>query len=134
MNGKKVLLAGMVLVLTGACVWGATEASGFTAVPESEAAQIVGGDGYGYYCDLAHPLYPEVWIPCSANGYNNGCAYSNWYFLEIRYGCAEGGSGECYNYEMEGGLYGECEWNPEAGESGECWYISEYVIPVLACG
>ncbi len=133
MNTKRILLAGMVLVLSGACAWGATEISGFTAVPENEAAQIVGGDGYGYYCDLAHPLYPEVWIPCQPNGYNppTDCAYSNWYFLELRYGCAEGGSGYCYNYDMEGGYFGECGWNPEVGE---CWYMSEDVIPVSACG
>ncbi len=38
MNTKRILLAGMVLVLTGACAWAATEISGFTAVRESEAA------------------------------------------------------------------------------------------------
>ena len=52
MNMKRILLAGMVLVLTGACAWAAPEISdtaGFTALPDREAPQIVGGAGW--VCD-----------------------------------------------------------------------------------
>ncbi len=129
MNTKGILLAGLVLVLTGAYAWGATEISGFTAVPESDAAQIVGGAGY--VCDTENPITDPNYVGCMNNLNDTGCLYGAWYIIYARYGCVPAESGDCYTdlyLHME---YGACGWYPEVGAcipEGEV-----YPIYVEAC-
>jgi hypothetical protein len=123
MNAKRILLAGMVLVLTGACVWGATEISGFTAVTESEAAQIVGGAGY--VCDYNHSICggPDYhW--CTNNGNNTNCLDGAWYVIYPRYGCVEAESGECPTEPLVFCEYGACAWDgANCHADGEVYFL-----------
>ncbi|MCI0484397.1 MAG: hypothetical protein L0Y78_07430 [candidate division NC10 bacterium] len=115
MDAKRILLAGMVLVLAGACAWAAPEVSGFTPVPESDAAQIVGGDGYVCDTTLGHEITPPEFLPCQNNWNGTGCLYGAWLIIYPRYGCVPAESGDCYTdlyLHME---YGACGWYPESG-------------------
>ena len=119
MNTKIFLWAGIVLVLTVGCAWAAPEVpdtAGFTAVPDNEAAQIVGGTGR--VCDLQNPVYEEYVLMCSNNGDPNhpGCATGKWYYQMARYRCADAESGECYEYFMVYQEHGDCGWYPEYEE------------------
>jgi hypothetical protein len=113
MNAKMVLSVLAVLVLMGACAWAATEISGFTAVPESEAAQIVGGDGVGYECFLSSPRF---YLPC---GDEPQSQCSTAYAFNATYTCAYTGSGVCYDQPTIIGYYAECEWTNECEQSGD---------------
>jgi hypothetical protein len=137
MNAKMVLSVLAVLALTVGCAWAATELSGFTAVPESEAAQIVGGDGPGYECDYTpgHEIGgPERYYPCtnSHDPNNPGCAEGAWCYVMARYGCVWKGSGECYMNTWPYIEYGACAWD---AETGACVPDGEvYFDPIDACG
>jgi hypothetical protein len=132
MNMKRVLLAGMVLVLTGACAWAETEIAGFAAIPESEAAQIVGGDGY--VCDYTKSItHGPTFVPCVDNGNHTGCLYGAWYYEYPRYGCKAAESGECYTDVYVHFEYGACAWK---GETPHCAYDGEVYFIYIAdvCG
>ncbi len=131
MNTKRILLGGMALVLTGACAWAATETPGFTPLAESEAAPVVGGDGY--VCDYYHSITgdPEFW-PCSNNGNNTGCLEGVWCYKMARYGCVPAESGDCYTDLMMFVEYGACAWD---ADQGYCAYDGEvYFDYIEACG
>ena len=113
MNTKMVLSVLAVLALTVGCAWAATEISGFTAVPESEAAQIVGGDGVGYECFLTSPMF---YLPCSSEPQSQ-CSTA--YAFNPTYTCAYTGSGECYDQPTIVGWWAECEWTNECQQSGD---------------
>lgn len=123
MDTKRILSAVVVLVLMGACAWAATEISGFTTVPESEAAQIVGGDGVGYECFLTSP---RLILLCSDEPQSQ-CSTA--YALNPTYTCAYTGSGECYDEPTIFGWYAECEWTNACQQVGDweplwgttCW-------------
>jgi len=114
MDAKRILLASMVLVLTFGCTWAATQASGtagFAVIPDDEAAQIVGGDGY--VCDLEHALWPDIRRYCFNNGSQTACGTDDWDWLIPRYGCVPAESGECPTYYLVVYEWGDCGWYPE---------------------
>jgi hypothetical protein len=134
MNTRRIPLIVVVLAVTVGCAWAAPETSGtagFTAVPDSEVAQIVGGDGY--VCDLDNALWPEDDQPCFDNGHNppTGCGTGSWSYLMPRYGCVEAESGECYLYYMVFYEFGDCGWYPE---NGGCVGTSAYFECGWFCG
>ncbi|MCX5646845.1 MAG: hypothetical protein NTZ17_19530 [Phycisphaerae bacterium] len=126
MNTKKILSAVVVLALTVGRVWASAETSSapcFTAVPESEAALIVGGDGVGYECFLTSPM---IYLPCSSEPQSQ-CSTA--YAFDPTYTCAYTGSGQCYDEPTIIGWYAECEWTNACQQVGDwvpllgttCW-------------
>ena len=126
MNIKRILLAVVVLALTVGCAWASTEASaaaGFAVVPDNEAAQIIGGDGW----TCTYLEWSAGYAPC---GYTEETC-SQWYdFFEV-WRCESADSGECYESVVVGLRYGNCAWDPEfevCGRDGTAWDV-----PVYAC-
>jgi hypothetical protein len=131
MDKNRILLAMVVLALAVGFAWAATEISGFTAVPESEAAQIVGGAGY--VCDYNDSITkgPHFW-PCYKDPNNPACGMGAWCFLEARYGCVPADSGTCYTDLYVLCEYGACVWD---AENGYCAYDGEvYYDYIESCG
>ncbi len=127
MNTKRILLAGMVLVLTGACVWAATEASGtagFAVVPDNEAAQIRGG--LGWTCTHLHQ--ESAFYPCGDT--EEDC--STWVIQYETWECEVASSGQCDDSGLVIGFsWGACAWDPEFGS---CFYDGPgYDVPVNGC-
>jgi hypothetical protein len=126
MNAKRILLAGMVLVLTGACAWAATEASGnagFAVIPDNEAAQILGG--LGWACNTKQ--WDSAFYGCGDTG---DCSY--WILFYETWQCGPADSGECDDSGLVTGMsWGACTWYPEYQL---CWYDGPgYDVPVNGC-
>ncbi|MCX5646844.1 MAG: hypothetical protein NTZ17_19525 [Phycisphaerae bacterium] len=117
MNAKRILLAGMVLVLTGARAWAATEAprtAGFAVIPDDEAAQVTGGDGVGYECNVLQR--PTFYWPC---GDESQSECSTAYAYNEAWSCSATRFGECYDQPTIVGWQAQCEWTNECQQSGD---------------